>query len=407
VRVHIVEYNGNRSGWSLDAKAVGTWTLVPGDASVGAEILAAQVAVNALVASGGTNYEAGLSLAHEWASTAGNLLSTTDPEKLVNQIIFLSDGVPTYHYSGNGTETAGPGGALDNLADEHFLGAGVDGDNVSEVGGLEGLGFNIQAISIDNTANLGMLDLVDTDDASNVPPGGLVEALQSSLQPLLSPNTVGNDEISGGDGDDVIFGDSIYADDKDGGWEQFVADHPGLTPDQLRNELYLNHEDYGREGSVGGNDTIHGGDGNDVIYGQGGNDSIDGGAGNDLLVGGTGHDIMSGGPGQDTFSYAAGDVADGASAGDTILDFDLGPDGDTLDLSALLSGTSTDVEDYVSITNASLGSGGTATFDVRIDQGGTGASYDTHVATITVTGVPAGADVDDVVTTMLTNNIDI
>ena len=66
-----------------------------------------------------------------------------------------------------------------------------------------------------------MLDLIDSDDASIVPSGGLVEALQDSLQPLLAPNPVGNDEISGGDGNDVIFGDSIYADDNDGGWEKF------------------------------------------------------------------------------------------------------------------------------------------------------------------------------------------
>ncbi|MBE1426558.1 T1SS-143 domain-containing protein [Desulfomicrobium macestii] len=401
VRVHIVEYNGNRDGWSLDARGVGTWTLIPGDAGVGAEILAAQAAVTSLVANGGTNYEAGLEMAYQWASTAGNMLPNAD----LNQVIFLSDGVPTYHYSGDGTNTAGPGSSLDSFADEHFLGNG-DGDTVNEVGGLEGLGFNIQAISIDNSANLGMLDLIDSDDASIVPSGGLVEALQDSLQPLLSPNPVGNDEISGGDGNDVIFGDSIYADDNDGGWEKFVADNPGLTPDQLRSELYYNHEAYGQEGSVGGNDTISGGAGNDIIYGQGGNDSIDGGTGNDTIIGGTGNDTMSGGAGQDTFSYAAGDVPDGAVTGDTILDFELGPDGDTLDLSALLSGTSSDPLDYVNITGA-LGLDGKATVDVRIDQDGAGGDYNTHVATITVTAVGADDSIDDVINTMLTNNINI
>ena len=71
--------------------AVGTWTLIPGNAGVGAEILAAQAAVTSLVANGGTNYEAGLEAAHQWASTAGNMLSNAD----LNQVIFLSDGEPT------------------------------------------------------------------------------------------------------------------------------------------------------------------------------------------------------------------------------------------------------------------------------------------------------------------------
>jgi Ca2+-binding RTX toxin-like protein len=404
VRVHIVEYNGNRSGWSLDARTVGTWTLVPGDALVGAEILAAQAAVNALTANGGTNYEAGLSLAHEWASTAGNMLTTTDPAELVNQVIFLSDGVPTYHYAGNGTETAGPGGSLDNLADDHFLGTG-DGDTFSEVGELEGLGFNIQAISIDNSANLAMLDLVDTDDASIVPPGGLVDALQVSLAPLLFPNAVGGDEIIGGDGNDVIFGDSIYADDNDGGWSKFVADNPGLTLEQLRSELYLNHETYGQEGSVGGNDTISGGAGNDVIYGQGGNDLIDGGIGDDTIVGGSGDDVMAGGAGQDVFKYMAGDL-DGIVDGDTITDFALGDGGDTLDLTALLTGAdATNLDQYLDFSVSNL-AGGTATVEITVDPAGTG-NHSATLATITVTGVGAGDTADDVIDTMINKNIDI
>lgn len=92
--------------------------------------------------------------------------------------------------------------------------------------------------------------------------------------------------------------------------------------------------------------------------------------------------------------------------GDTILDFELGPDGDTLDLSALLSGTSSDPLDYVNITGA-LGLDGKATVDVRIDQDGAGGDYNTHVATITVTGVGADDSIDDVINTMITNNINI
>ena len=119
--------------------------------------------------------------------------------------------------------------------------------------------------------------------------------------------------------------------------KSFVADNPGLTPDQLRSELYYNHEAYGQEGSVGGNDTISGGAGNDIIYGQGGNDSIDGGTGNDTIIGGTGNDTMSGGAGQDVFRYLAGDL-NSVIDGDTITDFELGSGGDSLDLAAVLNG---------------------------------------------------------------------
>ncbi|UWQ15617.1 Hint domain-containing protein [Aliiroseovarius sp. M344] len=71
--------------------------------------------------------------------------------------------------------------------------------------------------------------------------------------------------------------------------------------------------------SVGGNDTIDGGDGDDVIYGQGGNDT---------LTGGLGVDTLDGGEGTDTLNVAAGDTASGGFGSDTFdLDFDTALDG--------------------------------------------------------------------------------
>ena len=51
-------------------------------------------------------------------------------------------------------------------------------------------------------------------------------------------------------------------------------------------------------------DSISGGDNNDVLYGQQGKDSINGGLGNDQLFGGTGRDTLTGGGGTDTMKWS-------------------------------------------------------------------------------------------------------
>src|SRR5262249_10095570 len=44
-----------------------------------------------------------------------------------------------------------------------------------------------------------------------------------------------------------------------------------------------------------GNDSLTGGSGDDILFGDDGNDSLSGGAGNDVLVGGLGRDNLAGG----------------------------------------------------------------------------------------------------------------
>ena len=68
-----------------------------------------------------------------------------------------------------------------------------------------------------------------------------------------------------------------------------------------------------------GNDTMDGGDGNDTMNGGDGNDTMSGGDGNDLIHGGLGNDTLSGDDGTDTFFF---DTALGATNVDTILDFE-------------------------------------------------------------------------------------
>jgi VCBS repeat-containing protein len=65
-----------------------------------------------------------------------------------------------------------------------------------------------------------------------------------------------------------------------------------------------------------------------------GGNNITGGSGNDIIIGGKGADVLRGGVGSDTFRYLVGDD----NAIDTLADFETGANGDTIDLSDLLSG---------------------------------------------------------------------
>lgn len=83
--------------------------------------------------------------------------------------------------------------------------------------------------------------------------------------------------ISGGDGDDVIYGD--------------LADEPGAATDD--DIIY----------GDAGNDEIHGGAGDDLIFGGEGDDVIYGDAGDDMMVAGAGVDLYSGGEGEDKLYF--------------------------------------------------------------------------------------------------------
>ena len=72
-------------------------------------------------------------------------------------------------------------------------------------------------------------------------------------------------------------------------------------------------------------------------------DTLAGGMGNDILIGGGGNDILSGGPGSDRFLWLS--VEDG---NDRIMDFELSQN-DALDLSRVLSGSSTRLSDYIEV----------------------------------------------------------
>ena len=130
-----------------------------------------------------------------------------------------------------------------------------------------------------------------------------------------------------------------------------------------------------------GDDTISGLGGIDILSGGSGADIIDGGLGNDIITGGLGADTLTGGAGADTFVIGANDTLGGAV--DTIMDF-TAADSDALDLSALLPGYNSGIDDIADFVNL-VESGGNTT--VQIDQSGTG-TFNTDVAVFTgVTGL--------------------
>ncbi|HMJ75915.1 MAG TPA: M91 family zinc metallopeptidase [Iamia sp.] len=101
----------------------------------------------------------------------------------------------------------------------------------------------------------------------------------------------GDDEIYGGDGDDILAGgagdDGVY-----GGEGDDVMD--GQSDDD--------HLSGGE-----GDDQIYGGNGNDRILGQAGEDYLEGGKGEDTVDGGADDDVVSGGRDQDTIRGGDGD----------------------------------------------------------------------------------------------------
>lgn len=81
---------------------------------------------------------------------------------------------------------------------------------------------------------------------------------------------IGDSQVSGGEGRNIVTGDS---------GSQYIV---------------LGAED----------DILNGGAGNDIIGSQGGDDQLYGGKGDDILFGGTGNDILHGGEGTDIVSYS-------------------------------------------------------------------------------------------------------
>ncbi|AIN61380.1 retention module-containing protein [Pseudomonas soli] len=408
-------------------------------------------ALNNLRADGGTNYEDAFKTTANWFQNLKDGGNTGS-----NQTFFITDGKPTYYQTNeNSNPTLGTSGiTLDtflasinykpgmayngyidssntnyvsidnagNLQVQYYRNGwkyGVsgelhaEGNGTYELSSRGGLGYDtnsattsnsqdsfkllsglseVEAIGLNNGVNTNDLKPYDTDGKpqTNIDPSKLAEAILGHTE-VTQP---GNDTVSGGDGNDIIFGDLMVFDGIAGtGVEAirgYVADKLGVdagSVDARAMHKYIteNYAEFDVSRSNDGADTLLGGNGNDIIFGQGGNDYIDGGKGNDILLGGTGNDTLLGGEGNDMLFGGAGndiliggkgdDIMTGGSGADTFVwkAGDLGNDvikdfkaseGDRLDLRDLLQGEkASTIDNFLKITTV----GGESTLQVSTE----------------------------------------
>ncbi|KAA8995703.1 type I secretion C-terminal target domain-containing protein, partial [Affinibrenneria salicis] len=184
----------------------------------------------------------------------------------------------------------------------------------------------VESIGIGQDLNAADLKNYDSDGVvqSHIDPSDLTEA-------ILGSNTLlpaGSDHVTGGVGDDILFGDSVTFDGiSSNGYtalHTYVAGQMGLqesdvTAQQVHQYIKENSADFSHSSSNDGNDTLYGGDGDDILYGQGGDDTLYGGAGNDILYGGSGNDTLYGDDGNDLLYGEEGDdILHGGAGNDTL-----------------------------------------------------------------------------------------
>ena len=208
-----------------------------------------------------------------------------------------------YYVSSTGAATALSGATYHAAAGSQGapLALNSDGkDHVAEVANSNGS----TTLKFEDLNNLGDADFND-----------LVITVNADV--TASGNANYNDNISGGDGDDKIYG-------------QFGNDN--ISGGQGQDEIYGGEGNDSIDGDQGddriyggaGNDTIRGGDNNDRLFGEDGNDNIFGGTGDDQMDGGAGNDVVKGDDGNDIATYVASenvgshDVYEGNKGWDTL-----------------------------------------------------------------------------------------
>ncbi|MCE0492398.1 Ig-like domain-containing protein [Vibrio salinus] len=187
-----------------------------------------------------------------------------------------------------------------------------------------------------------------TYETGSLPDGVYKLELSISGDGIASIDNIGvqqlssaNDNLVGGDDNDIIFGDSV--DTSNLPWEDDNhADLVGVdaiksflestgdsdvTDEEVFNYISENPDMFASDTNEGGDDDIDGGAGNDILYGYGGEDEIHGGSGDDIIYGGAGVDHLHGDAGEDIF------VLDHDSV-DTIEDFNSNED--IIDISDLI-----------------------------------------------------------------------
>ncbi|MBV4461008.1 retention module-containing protein [Pseudomonas sp. COR58] len=261
----------------------------------------------------------------------------------------------TIHAQGDGTYE------LSNLAGSGSSTSSATTDNANSAFALLGGLSNVEAIGINSGVSLNDLKPYDSDKTpqTNIDPKDLANSIIGHTEATMP----GNDTVSGGDGNDILFGDLVSFNGIAGegyqAMQAFVAQQTGVdvskvTTSNVHQYITEHYQAFDVSGAHDGNDTLLGGAGNDILFGSGGNDLLDGGKGNDILLGGTGNDtliggqgndILIGGSGGDTFVWKAGDTGN-----DVIKDFKAS-EGDRIDLRDLLQGESgSTIDNFLKIT---------------------------------------------------------
>ncbi|PRM86941.1 hypothetical protein CJ669_10080 [Aliarcobacter cryaerophilus] len=308
-------------------------------------------ALNNLNADGGTNYEDAFLKTTSWFDTQS--VTYGKAQGYENVTYFLTDGDPTFYGSTNQNRYDYPQGG-GSTTDYQSLNKGIEAYKqvaaLSEVNAI-GIGKDINENYLkffDNTGELSngsvTIGAVKNFNNNNTITGGRVsgkygevdivntkEDLTAALIGGSSQDVVeklNGDTITGGAGDDIIFGDAINTDHltwigrdteghkdymikgqginaldkflsltKDGYSSMSEADKNMAKYDYIKEH----HKELNVDGDTrGGDDTLSGGTGRDIIYGQGGNDTIvtdintnNGEADGDILIdGGTGFDTI-------------------------------------------------------------------------------------------------------------------
>ncbi|WLG90637.1 retention module-containing protein [Pseudomonas cucumis] len=377
--------------------------------------------LDSMSSGGGTNYEDVFKTTANWFQSADAMANTGAK----NLTYFITDGKPTYYQGGEQTNPTLFGnvklddvitttnyklgqtysGYLDNT---HYLtidsGGNVtlqtyknssgrwhsdelgtlhaEGNGTYELSYRDGTGYSTDSTAIDNsTSSFTLLSNVSTVEAiglnkdvtlGDLKPYDSDQTPQTNIDPKDLANSIighteatmpGADTVSGGDGNDLLFGDLVSFNGIAGegyqAMQAFVAQQTGVdvskvTTSNVHQYITEHYTAFDVSGAHDGNDTLLGGAGNDILFGQGGNDLLDGGKGNDILLGGSGNDsliggqgndILIGGSGADTFIWKAGDTGS-----DVIKDFKAS-EGDRIDLRDLLQGeTGSTIDNFLKIT---------------------------------------------------------
>ncbi|TAL40257.1 MAG: VWA domain-containing protein [Alphaproteobacteria bacterium] len=315
---------------------------------------------------GTTNYESALQAAINWLGGSGPTPGAA------TYTYFITDGEPNRYVTSSNPAASG----TETVSMAQIQGS----DGTNEIAQIQALSTEVIGVGINVGTKISNINLIDSDGhAINVHnPADLSQILQAA-SPLNHIAGVGGDHISGGDGNDIVFGDAMFTDvlaashgiamPAGSGWDVFEALEAASgwtradTINYIKGHLTeLSQESTGSGGEIrsGGNDVLDGGAGSDTIFGQEGNDTITGGAGDDKVSGGSGSDI---------FVFHTGDGVD------HITDFDAAH-GDKLDFSDVL-GSFDPLTDSLHNFVAVVVSGADSL--VQVDETGTGLAFHTVV----------------------------